>query len=255
MPAPHLLFLGTGNAFNEDGRGSAALVLALESGAAVLVDVGPTVLAAMARARCAPADVDRLFVTHLHGDHVAGWPFLLLDLVFRARRTAPFFVHGPAGTRDTLETLSRTCYGEVDERREFDVVYDEIPVAPFTGRAAGPELTFDGVPMDHHPTSIGYRFEVRCHTSHRRVAVTGDTRWCGGLEELARDVDLLVAECTSIAPVAQAHLSLDEIRAARGRLAAPRVALVHLNDAIAEQLALDPVRGVFPAHDGLTLDL
>ena len=255
MPAPHLLFLGTGNAFNEDARGSAALVLALESGSAVLVDVGPTVLASMARARFRPAGVDRLFVTHLHGDHVAGWPFLLLELVFRARRTAPFFVHGPVGTRDALEALSRTCYREVDERRQFDVVYDEIPVAPFDARAAGPELAFGGVPMDHHPTSIGYRFEIRCSASHRRVSVTGDTRWCAGLEALARDVDLLVAECTSVTRIAQAHLSLDEIRAARDRLIAPRVALVHQNDAIAEQLALDPVRGVFPAHDGLTLDL
>jgi ribonuclease BN (tRNA processing enzyme) len=255
MPATQLLFLGTGNAFNEDARGSAALVLQLDDGSALLVDAGPTVLQAMARARFAAARIDRLFVTHLHGDHIAGWPFLLLELVFRARRTAPLHVHGPVGTRSALETLSHVCYGEVETRREFDIVYDEIPIDPFRHRAAGPHVTFDGVPMEHHPTSLGYRFDLPCGGTRRRVAVTGDTRWCDGLEELARGSDLLVAECTSVSRVEQPHLSLDEIRAARERLATPRVALVHLNDAVSERLALDPIRGVIPTHDGLTLDL
>jgi len=255
MPAPHLLFLGTGTAFNDDGRGSAGLVVAPEAGPAFLVDVGPTALAALTRARRSPATLDRLFITHLHGDHIAGWPFLLLHLVFGEKRTAPFHVHGPSGTRETLEALSRLCYREVDERRAFDVIYDEIPVAPFTAREGGAGLRFDGYPMDHHPTSLGYRFELGAGAGRRRLAVTGDTRWCEALEQLALGVDLLVAECSSIARSALAHLSLEEFRDGRARLAAERIVLVHLSDAVAEGLALDPLPGVCVAHDGLVLAL
>jgi ribonuclease BN (tRNA processing enzyme) len=255
MPATQLVFLGTGTAFQEDGRGSAGLLLRVGAGNAILVDVGPTSAAALARARIAPACIDRLLVTHLHGDHTAGWPFLLLHFVFRERRTAPFHVHGPRGTREALEALSRLCYREVEDRRAFDIVYDELAVASFAGRAAGAVARFDGIPMDHHPTSIGYRIAIGEHPHRRCVGITGDTRWCPGLEDLSRGVDLLVAECTNVARGPDPHLSLAEIREGRARLAAERVVLVHLTDAVAESLALDPVPGVAAAHDGLVLDL
>jgi len=255
MPSPHLLFLGTGTAFNDDGRLSAGLLVDRGAHASFLVDVGPTVLVGLARAGRDPAAIDRLFVTHLHGDHTAGWPFLLLHLVFRGRRTEPFHVHGPPGTRETLERLVRSCYREVDERRAFDIVYDEIEVAEFTDHDGGPGVRFGGVPVDHHPTSLAYRFDLAVGPTTTRIAVTGDTRWCAGLEAIAAGADLLVTECTGIERGAQAHLSLDEIRASRARLGARRIVLVHLTDAVAERLALDPVPGVVAAHDGLILDL
>lgn len=255
MPSPHLLFLGTGTAFNDDGRGSASLLVDRGAGAPFLVDVGPTALAALARAGRDPLSIDRLFVTHLHGDHTTGWPFLLLHLVFRGRRTAPFHVHGPHGTRDVLEGLSRLCYREVDERRTFEIVYDEIDVHEFRDRDGGPGLRFDGVPVDHHPSSLAYRFDLHTPAGAKRVAVTGDTRWCAGLEAVGAGTDLLIAECTTVERCGHAHLSLDEIRSGRSRLAARRIVLVHLTDAVAEQLALDPLPGVVAAHDGLVLDL
>ncbi len=118
-------------------------------------------------------------------------------------------------------------------------------------RPAGEDLRFDVVPMDHHPTSIGYCFR----SGGPSVGISGDTRWCSGLETLAEWSDVLVLECTSLEKQAYAHVSLDELRHARERLATDQIVLVHLMDAVEAALANDPIPGVVAANDGWTLEL
>ena len=246
-------FLGTGNAFNLGGRYSQAILMQPTGGTPFLVDMGPTTTAAMEKLEVDANTLDRIFVTHLHGDHTAGWPFLLLTLVYMKKRTRPLDIYGPQGTRQTLETLATACYGDIlgGDREIFEIRYHEIPVAEDKNRMAGEDLRFDVVPMDHHASSIGYCF----HSGEERVGVTGDTRWCSGLERLAECSDVLVVECTSIEKQDSAHISLDELRDARDRLATDRVVLVHLMDSIESALAQDPIRGVVAANDGWTLEL
>lgn len=246
-------FLGTGNAFNIGGRHSQAILMQPTGGTPFLVDMGPTTTAAMEKLEVDANTIDRIFVTHLHGDHTAGWPFLLLTLVYMKKRTRPLDIYGPEGTRQTLETLASACYGDIfdGDREIFEIRYHEIPVVEDKDRVAGDDLRFDVVPMEHHPSSIGYCF----HSGDERVGITGDTRWCSGLERLAERSDVLVVECTSIEKQDFAHISLDELRDARDRLVTDRVVLVHLMDSIESALARDPIRGVVAANDGWTLEL
>jgi ribonuclease BN (tRNA processing enzyme) len=190
-------------------------------------------------------------VTHLHGDHTAGWPFLLLHQVFLHRRERPFEIHGPAGTRTVLEGLVGHSYGDLLERGRHEIVYREQPVAEGRDLEGGGSMRYDVLPMDHHETSIGFRFRWDGTT----IAVSGDTRWSPELERLAAGADLLVLECTSVAPTDAAHVSLAELREGRSRLTAGRIALVHLDDTVAEALARDPLPEVTAAHDGMELQI
>ncbi|MGQ9591155.1 MAG: MBL fold metallo-hydrolase [Planctomycetota bacterium] len=248
-----LVFLGTGNAFNADGRLSPALWVRPAGAAPFLVDLGPTAIAAMERCRLDASEVDRVFFTHLHGDHTAGWPFLLLRETFVSRRSRPLEVFGPAGTALQLERLAAGSYPELLQPAKvpFPVEVRELAVARAEGVDAGGGLRFDVVPHEHHANSLGYRF----HAGGRRVAVTGDTRWCPGLEELSRGCDLLVVECSSLERQAYAHVSLEELREGASRLGAARVAIVHLTDDVAHALDERPITGVFAAADGLELEV
>lgn len=247
----HLLFLGTGNAFNQDGRGSQCLWMERPSAAPFLVDVGPTTLAAAERHGADLSRIDHVFITHLHGDHICGWPFLVLREIYLERRTRPLGVIGPPGTRERLEGLAHASYEEAvaDAARSFPITYTEVERDSSRGLETVRGPSFDVEPLEHHTSSIGYRF----HFDGLTVGVSGDTRWCPALERLSEGCDLLVLECTCLRKPEFAHVSLEEIRSDRSRLGAKEIVLTHLDDAIARALEADPIEDVMAANDGLVL--
>jgi ribonuclease BN (tRNA processing enzyme) len=247
MASPLIQFLGTGNAFNTDGRGTQSILFAPGSASPFLVDLGPNSIYAMVRFDVDWRKIDRLFLTHLHGDHMAGWPFLLLNMVILDRRTRPFDVYGPEGTRSALEGLAGLCFQDVLERQSFDIRYHELSVAEQGGVQGRQGMQFDVLPMEHHPSSIGYRF----HVDGSSIGVSGDTGWCDSLEQLAEGCSVLILECTSVQPESRNHLCLEEIRSGRDRLGEGQVLLVHLSDDVAEDLARDPVPNLLATYDGM----
>lgn len=247
MSTPLIQFLGTGNAFNADGRGTQSILVAPGSASPFLVDCGPTAVHAMVRFDVDWKKIDRLFLTHLHGDHTAGWPFLLLNLVMEDRRTRPFEIYGPLGSKACLEGLVRNCFSEITERLSFDLRFHEFPVALRTGLDAGQGMLMDVLPMQHHASSISYRFEI----DGSFVGFSGDTAWCENLERLASGCDILITECSTVEKELSGHLSLEEIRADRAKLGKAQLVLVHLTDSVAEDLARDPVPNLLAAYDGM----
>src|SRR6516165_1208979 len=110
-------FAGCGDAFGSGGRFQACIHLRPETPEApeapgapaalagpVLLDCGATSLAALRRCGLDPGEIAAVFVSHLHGDHFGGLPFLVLNAQF-ARRTSPLTVIGPPGTARRLPEL------------------------------------------------------------------------------------------------------------------------------------------------------
>ena len=68
--------LGSGNAFLPSGMLHSFLVIDKH----IIIDCPPTALASLRIAGISPADIDTILITHVHGDHVFGFPFLLLEM-------------------------------------------------------------------------------------------------------------------------------------------------------------------------------
>jgi metallo-beta-lactamase superfamily protein len=101
-------FVGSGDAFGSGGRGQMCIHLAA-GGQVLLVDCGATSLAALKAQGLDPNAVDAVAVTHLHGDHFGGLPFLILDGQF-SHRSRPLQVAGPPGIRARLTEAMETLF-------------------------------------------------------------------------------------------------------------------------------------------------
>src|SRR5215469_8246981 len=120
-------FAGSGDAFGSCGRFQACIHLQPGSGIApVLLDCGATSLTALKQLRLDPGEVTTVFVSHLHGDHFGGLPFLILDGQF-SRRTTPLTIAGPPGiTKRLTDTMECLFPGSSSARRRFDIRTVEI---------------------------------------------------------------------------------------------------------------------------------
>lgn len=93
-----LLVLGCGDAFGSGGRLNTCFFS--DVGVGILLDSGASALSAMKRHGLEGNRVDVIVLTHLHGDHFAGIPFLVRETQIAAARTKPLTIIGPPATSD-----------------------------------------------------------------------------------------------------------------------------------------------------------
>jgi len=206
-----LVLLGTGTPNAEpDRRGSAAAVVV--NGRPYLVDCGPGVVrqAAAGHRRgleaLAVEKLDRVFITHLHSDHTAGYADLILTPAVLGR-PGPLEAFGPPGLAAMTEHLLAAYAADIRERVEGlecgnaaayrvdaqeiepGVVYDDESV----------HVTAFAVQHGTWKHAFGYRFD----TPDRVIVVSGDTVPSDELVKHAKGCDVLVHEVYSVAGFAR----------------------------------------------------
>jgi ribonuclease Z len=192
--------LGTGTPVPAVNRfGPSILVEA--AGQKFVFDAGRGAMQRLAQLKVRWQDVDGVFLTHLHSDHVVGFPDLwLTGWLVGPGRDRPLRVWGPRGTQKMMSRL--------EEAYDFDIrirLYDDR-AAPngvllfvqdieegFTFDNGGLKIT--AFEVDHSPAwpAFGYRIDY----GGRSVVLSGDTRISQNLIRHAQNVDLLVHEVAS----------------------------------------------------------
>jgi ribonuclease BN (tRNA processing enzyme) len=240
-------FAGSGDAFGSGGRYQACVHLRPASGPPVLLDCGATSLPALKSAGFDPGEIAAVFVSHLHGDHFGGLPFLILDGQF-SRRATPLAVVGPPGTERRLADAMECFFpGSSTARRRFEVAVTEL--APGMSTTAG-GATARAWEADH--PSGAPALVLRLTLAGRTIAYTGDTAWTGAIADAAADADLLIAEGYYRDKNIPFHLRLADLDAHRGQLSARRVIVTHMS---ADVLDGEHPTSLELAHDGLVLRL
>src|SRR4029434_8411840 len=118
-------FLGSGDAFGSGGRLQTCILM--ESGMfSCLIDCGASSLIALKRAAVDPNDIDTILVTHLHGDHFGGIPFLLLDGQFSRRWRRLLIVAPPGLTDRVIQAMEVLFPGSSRAQRKFETEFVEL---------------------------------------------------------------------------------------------------------------------------------
>ena len=242
-----LQFVGCGDAFGSGGRANTCFHVTGNS-INFLIDCGASSLPALKRLNIARNDIDLILITHFHGDHFAGLPFLLLDAQF-GRRSPPLVIAGPAGIETRLPQAMEVMFehsSRTKQKFELSIVtlhpqqphrFGEVNVTPYSvvhGESGGPFL--------------GYRIEAE----GRVIAYSADTEWTETLVPLARNADLFIAEAYTYDRIVKNHLSLSTLEAHLPEIAPKRLILTHMSDDMLGRL--DSLHHT-TANDGMIVEL
>jgi ribonuclease BN (tRNA processing enzyme) len=248
MPAVTLVFIGCGDAFGSGGR-SQTCILVRGPGRPFLIDCGASAPVALQARGVEATGIGLVLVSHLHGDHFGGLPFLLLDGAYNRPRSAPLVMAGPPGIEARVWEALEVLYPGTRER-----VAARVPMR-FVELDAEATTVVNDVAVttrvaDHSPkiTCFSFRVEV----GGKAIAFSGDTRWTPALGELARGADLFVCECSAFQGPLPLHLSYAELLDHAAEIEGVRTILTHLG---AEMLARTGEARWPCAEDGMVIDV
>ena len=228
-----LVFLGTSASMPTARRAPAAL-LVRRGGERLLFDCAEGTQRQLQRSAVGLPEIEDIFLTHLHGDHVLGLPGMLKTFALRGREGPGVMVHGPHGTRELFVHL-RPFLG----RLPYPLAIVELSPGDVLERG---EYRIEAFAVDHGVSAIGYllaepdrpgRFDVDAADAlgvppgrergilqagdpvtlpdgtvvtpdevlgparpGRKIAITGDTAPAPSVIQAAYRADLLVHEAT-----------------------------------------------------------
>ena len=205
----HVGLCGAGSPLPDNQRGGPCTVV-IAGRRMFLFDAGSGAARNLARMGFNPGDIDSLFITHYHSDHIDGLGEVLLQRWAGAAREEPLPVYGPTGVDGVLAgfmqayTLDKSYriahHGEqVVPPSGFGGTPHAFDVAEPGGRVvliSEPDLEIVAFSVNHEPAhpAVGYRIRYK----DRTVVLSGDTSKSAAVQREARGVDLLVHEALSV---------------------------------------------------------
>ncbi|MEP7322735.1 MAG: MBL fold metallo-hydrolase [Saprospiraceae bacterium] len=191
-----LLGSGVGPKINLEQFGPSILIEA--GGERLLFDCGRGATLRMAQLGIAHGSISRLFLTHLHSDHVIQIPDLLLTGWVGGGREIPLEVWGPEGTSDMMDHMQQAFAFDIQMRRDIDEKMPGEGIKVLSHNISeGVVFDKQGIKVtaflvDHSPVkpAFGYRIDYRGHS----VVLSGDTRVSENLIQFAQGTDVLVHE-------------------------------------------------------------
>ena len=242
-----LRFVGCGDAFGSGGRHNTCFHVTGDR-VNFLIDCGASSLPALKRQGIAREDIDLILITHFHGDHFAGLPFLLLDAQF-TRRSRPLVIAGPEGIETRLAQVMEALFEHSSKTKQrFDL--SVVALKPEQTRSFG---AVDVTPYAVvHGESGGPFLAYRIEAEGSIIAYSADTEWTETLVPLGRAADLFIAESYYYDRVVKNHLSLKTLEAHLPEIRPKRLVLTHMSDDMLGRLdTLDYTA----ASDGMVVQL
>jgi ribonuclease BN (tRNA processing enzyme) len=244
----HLQFVGCGDAFGSGGRFNTCFHVT-SSQTNFLIDCGASSMVALRRFDVDIHGVDIILVTHFHGDHFGGIPFLMLDAQLVSHRTRPLIIAGPRGLPDRYARAMDVAFPSSPQQPTgFQLVLQEIEIGIATQVGA---INVTAYPVRHTEAAgpcVGYRINV----DDKVLAYSGDTEWTESLIDIGHDADLFICEAYTRTKPIRTHTNVATLEAHLEEIKPKRLILTHMSADMLWNLDEVPHE---KAADGLTVTI
>ena len=163
----------------------------------ILVDCGSGITQRLDQINVSTADIDALFLTHLHSDHVIDLYQLIISS-WHSYRTKPWKLYGPKGTKKFVsrimsawqdERMQRIKYENRSSTKAFNIIVREFSNS---GTIKIKDLKIQYFEVDHKPVPFAYGF---CFLkNNKKLTISGDTRPCENIMKFGLFSDVLLHE-------------------------------------------------------------
>jgi ribonuclease BN (tRNA processing enzyme) len=243
MTQPVLTVAGSGDAFGSGGRGCTCFHVSAGAGN-FLIDCGAGASAGLKKANINVLDLDAVFISHFHGDHYGGLPFILLEIAIYGQ-LKPLKVISPPGCQERLKALMQLLYPgtEVWSKLDLEFISYTAQLEIKTGN-----YRVQAFPVIHTKEALPHA--LRISIDGKTISYSGDTEWTDVLLEVADEADLFICECNFFDFEVKGHLNYQVLSAKLPLFTSKEILLTHLDTQMLDRL--DEVSVKF-AYDGLRM--
>jgi len=244
----YLQFIGCGDAFGSGGRFNTCFHL-VGRDINVLIDCGATSLVSMHKFGINRNDINAIFISHFHADHIGGVPFFILEANYVLKRRHALTLAGPPGLKSRYPDIMETAYpGTKTMEWSFPVTLRELEIGK-RNEIGNVQITAFHVEHDDRAgPCLGFRIEAE----DKVIGFSGDTQWTEALVDIGRDADLFICEAYTRDEPIKTHMALSVLEQHLAQIRPKRLILTHMGD---DMLAR---RGKLPletAEDGMIVKL
>ncbi len=218
-----LKIVGCGDAFSSGGNLQTCFYFEVDD-FNFLIDCGSTSFAGLKKNNIDVSQIDLIIISHLHGDHFGGLPFILLDTI-QNPRDKDLKIIGPKNIEEKTWALFDLMYPSSAKSIQKDKFV-------FESYHSLEEVSFGAVKLLAYPvihTEAVYPHGVRLMIGDKIISYSGDTEWCDNLILLADAADLFICECNFYDKVVKGHLNYQTLKHQLSFLRCKNILLTHLD--------------------------
>lgn len=246
-----LVILGSGTCVPSTARGAPANFLQIGDNR-ILIDCGPGTLRQLVKANLDYRDIDMVFITHFHVDHISDLGPLIQALNWTPGfdRKKDLMLIGPEGFEKFYKRYIKPVSG-TPRADTYRIIIKEI----------NNSLKFDGFEVacfntPHSPESVAFNFLQK----NKSLVISGDCDYDEGMAGFAKYADVLLLECSfENSKKMKGHLVSRECAMIAKKANAGKLILTHLYPPVSGTKRLAEAREIFPntilAEDLLEIEI
>jgi len=212
----------------------------------MMVDMPNGTLKQLLRTGHDPKKINKILITHLHGDHTADIPFFLMYLYKFNEMDRITYIIGPSGLKNKISLMFESYCYHLDKIEQFIKFIELNPNEVL-------ENTDIGYKIEAIPVSHGYIENPYGYIIDDKLGFSGDSMLCEGVEKITEKSEIVVADCSNIEGTI-AHMGIDNLKYLSEKYNR-KIITTHIKDKTREELNRLELPNIISKEDGYKMKI